>query len=53
MDITVEVEQFRKISTIKFHIVEAGGSQPLAEGVAKVVSSPLRPSHVFEGASHV
>ena len=40
VDITVVLDQLRKISTVRFTITAADNSQTLADGVAKVVSSP-------------
>jgi hypothetical protein len=43
VDITVVLEQARKISTLSFRIIAAENSQILAEGEARVMRKPLQP----------
>ena len=43
------VEQPRKISAVRFLITEAGASEALAEGVARVVTSSSLPPPITEG----
>jgi hypothetical protein len=42
VDITVVLEQARKISTVSFRIVAAENSQTLAEGEARVICKPFQ-----------
>jgi len=52
VDIIVELEQPRKISTVRFQIVEAKTSELLAEGTARVLFSPSQPPPIGKGGRH-